>query len=146
MMMGDSWDTRFSNKFSEREANWYVHGYGQGVFRNDEIDVEFLNEVVEGPFELLRHRVDRIRCFPFSGFCAEQVAVNILNHRMFKVGFLAHVSPFRRSVRKPGEIETIISVPFQNICPFLNLQRNPVCPCDSRGYETDVFDDTVKIL
>ena len=65
---------------------------------------------------------------------------------MFKVGFLDHVSPFGRSIRKPGEIETIVSVSFQYICPFLNLQRNPVCPSDSRGYETDVFDDAVKIF
>jgi hypothetical protein len=65
---------------------------------------------------------------------------------MFKVGFLDHVSPFGRSIRKPGEIETIVSVSFQYIGPFLNFQRNPVCPSDSRGYNTDVFDDTVEIF
>jgi hypothetical protein len=65
---------------------------------------------------------------------------------MFKVGFLDHVSTFGRSIRKPGEIETIVSVSFQYICPFLNFQRNPVCPSDSRGYKADVLDDTVKIL
>jgi hypothetical protein len=56
------------------------------------------------------------------------------------------VCPFGRPIRKPGEIETIVSVSFQYICPFLNFQRNPVCPSDSRRYETDIFDDTVEIF
>ena len=71
MVMRDGWDTRFGNEFSECKAEGNVHGYGEGILGNNEIDIVFLNKIVECPFKLSRYLVDRVRCFSVSRFFAE---------------------------------------------------------------------------
>ena len=109
--MRDGGDAGLSNIFRYRNSQGNIHWNGQGVLRNNQIDVEFFDKFIQVVFDMDGQLIDSFgeRAVPDSD--AKRVVMNFPYFRMGKMGFFNQIGSLRRPVQLTGKI---IACPKKN--------------------------------
>src|SRR5512134_2156989 len=85
VVMANDWQSCLRNKFSQGKAQRDVHGNRNGIFNNQQFDLELLYEFVESILEVLSQVMDAASCLQRTrpgSVCGLADRVNI---RMLKI-------------------------------------------------------------
>ncbi len=60
VMVGNGWDAGFGDEFGNCSSKGDVHGYGERIFRNDQIYLIPSNKIIEGLFQFILDLLDSL--------------------------------------------------------------------------------------
>jgi|GEM_PF-6911111 len=95
-----------------------MHGDGQGIFNDQQIDAVSVEKLVQAHFEQGPQRVDRLRQHGRAAALSKGLLVDPVVEFVLKMGFGYEVGALRRFVGFTGEPENIMPAAAQDLGPF----------------------------
>jgi hypothetical protein len=140
MVMGDAADACLHHYLHQRQPERDVHGNGEAVFRDDELDLQTCQCLVQFLVDdagLVANLVAYLRTAELG---AKAVPVEFGDGRVHEVGLRDDVGALGRTiVALTSDVEALVTHAVEHFGPLGDLQADTVGTADAGGHEGDVF-------
>jgi hypothetical protein len=139
MVMGNRGDLRFRNQLGQGHAKGNVHGDGENIFSDQQVDMKVFNEIPQLNLQDRFQGLDGFGDRSLALLAAQHARVDPLILRVAEVGFGDEKTPGGFAVELAGEPEAPVTLGFKHPGPLAGLHGHPVRPGKARGHKSDIF-------
>jgi len=135
VMMGNRGNAAFGNRFCQGQPQGYMHGDGQGILNNQQVDLVAVEKLMQAHFEQGPQRMNRLGQHGGTATLPKSLLVDTIVEFVLEMGFRNEVGALRRLVGFTGEPEDIMPAAAQDLGPFAGFQRDSVSTRKTGGYK-----------
>ena len=126
VMMGNGGNSDFGYEFGNGQSQRQVHGNGQHIFRDNDVNVELFDKMIQLVLEFFFNPLNKLRYISSSDPNAETVFKYVDDGGVVEMGLFGKIGTFRRCIQFAREIITVKPLFSENIGPFPGFQGNPI--------------------
>jgi hypothetical protein len=138
VMVGDGRQARFGDRLRQGQAEGDIHGKGEGVLDQQQVDLETLDEALEVGLEVVLEPGDLERRLVGAARPGEERRGQVEDGGVGEVSLRDDNGALGGGIAFPGEVEALQAEIGQGVAPLLGLQRDTIRPGEAGRYESDV--------